>query len=146
MREKITTKSVLFLALVAIAAVLALSACGSKNNNDSASSSPSASPSASATASASAPAAGGQTDEITITATNFQYDKQEIKVHKGDTVKITLKNDSGNHGFQIKDYNVNIKGGETATFVADKAGSFDYNCSIQCGSGHDNMTGTLTVE
>jgi cytochrome c oxidase subunit 2 len=152
MRKKITTKSVLFLALVAIAAVLALSACGSKNNNDSASSSPSASPSASASssasasASASAPAAGGKTDEITITATNFQYDKQEIKVHKGDTVKITLKNDSGNHGFQIKDYNVNIKGGETATFVADKAGSFDYNCSIQCGSGHDNMTGTLTVE
>jgi cytochrome c oxidase subunit II len=146
MREKITTKSVLFLALVAIAAVLALSACGSKNNNDSASSSPSASPSASASASASATAAGGQTDEITITATNFQYDKQEIKVHKGDTVKITLKNDSGTHGFQIKDYNVNIKGGETATFVADKAGSFDYNCSIQCGSGHDNMTGTLTVQ
>lgn len=146
MRKKMTSKSLLFLALVAIAAVLALSACGSKNNNDSASSSPSASPSASATASASAPAAGGQTQDITITATNFQYDKQEIKVHKGDTVKITLKNDSGNHGFQIKDYNVNIKGGETATFVADKAGSFDYNCSIQCGSGHDNMTGTLTVQ
>jgi cytochrome c oxidase subunit II len=148
MRKKMTSKSLLFLALVTIAAILALSACGSKNNNDSASLSPSSSAGASASASApaAAPAAGSKTEEITITATNFQFDKQEIKVHKGDTVKITLKNDSGNHGFQIKDFNVNIKGGETATFVADKAGSFDYNCSIQCGSGHDNMTGTITVE
>jgi cytochrome c oxidase subunit II len=146
MRKTFTAKSALFLALVAIAAVLALSACGSKNNNDgAASSSPSASAPA-ASASASSPAASGTTQEFTITATNFQYDKQEIKVKKGDTVKITLKNDSGNHGFEIKDYKVNIKGGETATFVADKAGTFDFNCSIQCGSGHDNMTGQLIVE
>ncbi len=135
-------KSYLFLALVAIAAVLALSACGSKNNNNAAS--PSASPSASASASAPA-AGGGETKEITVTATNFQFDQQDIQLHVGDTVKLTLKNDSGNHGLEIPDLGVNIKNGDTATFTVDKAGTYDFNCSIQCGSGHDNMTGTITV-
>ncbi|MBB6671019.1 cupredoxin domain-containing protein [Cohnella nanjingensis] len=134
-------KSYLFMALVALAAVLALSACGSKTNNNA------SSPSASApSGSASAPAAGGETKEITLGAKNFEFDQPDIKVKVGDTVKITLKNESGNHGLAIPDFNVNIKNGETATFTADKAGTYDFNCSIQCGSGHDNMTGTITVE
>jgi cytochrome c oxidase subunit 2 len=144
--KKPSIKSVLFLALVALAAVIALSACG--NNNNSASSSPSASSdaSASASASASAPAAGGETKEITINATSFQFDPQEIKAKVGDTLKLTLKNNNGNHGFEISDLGVKIKNGETATIVLDKAGTFDFNCSIQCGTGHDNMVGKLIVE
>jgi cytochrome c oxidase subunit II len=143
-------RKVLFSALLAAAIIVGLSACGS-GNNDNASGSPqastpaSASPTASTPASASAPPSG-ETVEITITATDFQFDQQEIKVHQGDTVKITLHNEKGVHGFEIKDFNVNIKDGETATFVADKAGTFDFNCSIQCGHGHDNMTGLLIVE
>nr|AYQ75441.1 cytochrome C oxidase subunit II [Cohnella candidum] len=143
--------SKLSLALAALVAVFALSACGS-NNNDAASSpsasasSPAASSSAAASPSASAPAAGGETKEITVTATNFQFDQTEIHAKVGDTLKITLKNDSGNHGLEIKDLNVTLKNGETATVVLDKAGTYDYNCSIMCGSGHDNMTGELIVE
>jgi cytochrome c oxidase subunit 2 len=144
--KKSYIKSVLFVALVALTAVLALSACG--NNNNSASSSPSASSDASASASAStsAPAAGGETKEITLTATNFQFDNQEIKAKVGDTIKLTLKNKSGNHGFEIPDLGVKIKNGETATIVLDKAGTYDFNCSIQCGTGHDGMVGQLIVE
>jgi len=141
--KKTTTKSTLFFALITLAAVLALSACGSKNN-DNAASSPSAS--ADASASASAPAAAGETQEITVDATNFQFEPQEIKAKVGDTVKLTLKNVSGNHGLAIPDLGVKIKNGETATIVLDKAGSYEFNCSIMCGTGHDSMTGQLIVE
>lgn len=136
-------KSASFLALVSLAAVVALSACGN-NNNDNGNASPSA-PAASSPA-ASAPAAGGgETKDITINAKNFEFDQQDIQLHVGDTVNLTLKNTSGAHGLEIPDLGVNIKNGETATFTVDKAGTFDFNCSIQCGSGHDNMTGTITV-
>ncbi|MCC3375877.1 cupredoxin domain-containing protein [Cohnella sp. REN36] len=135
-------KSFFFMALVALAAVLALSACGSKTNNNA------SSPSASAPAgTASAPAAGGgETKEITVGAKNFEFDQTDIKVKVGDTVKLTLKNENGNHGLAVPDLNINLKNGETATFTADKPGTYAFNCSIQCGSGHDNMTGTITVE
>ncbi|MFC5404844.1 cupredoxin domain-containing protein [Cohnella soli] len=141
--KKMTKKSTLFLAITALAATMALSACGSKNN-DSAPSSPAASPSASTEA--SAPAAGGETKEITIKASNFQFDQQEIKAKVGDTLVITLQNDNGNHGIEFADFGVKIKNGETTTIKLDKAGTFEFNCSIMCGSGHDNMTGKIIVE
>nr|WP_221626693.1 cupredoxin domain-containing protein [Cohnella lubricantis] len=117
---------------------MALSACGDNGNNNAANS-------PAATASASAPAAGGQTQEITLEATNFQFSPADIQAHVGDTLKITLKNASGNHGVEIPDLGVSLKNGESAEVKLDKAGTFDFNCSIQCGSGHDNMVGTITV-
>lgn len=133
-----TKKSYLFLSIVAVAAVIALSACGSNNKNNAANS-----PSASAPASGAA--ATGQTQEITVDAKSFQFTPNDIQAHVGDTLKITLNNTDGNHGLEIPDLGVNIKNGETATVTLTKAGTFDFNCAIQCGSGHDNMTGTITV-
>ena len=88
----------------------------------------------------------GETKQFTIEATNFEFDLKEIKVNKGDTVKITLKNTQGLHGVEIKGYDVEIGDGKTVSFVADQAGEFDYLCSIFCGEGHADMTGTLIVE
>jgi cytochrome c oxidase subunit II len=124
-------KHLLILWAAALTIVFMLSACGVSNNNNATNTTP--------------PAGGGQTKTITVTATNFSFDPPTINLNVGDTVKLTLKNVNGNHGFEIPDLKINLKNGETATFTVDKAGSFDYNCSIQCGSGHDNMTGTITV-
>ncbi|OZB90334.1 cupredoxin domain-containing protein [Paenibacillus sp. XY044] len=115
--------------------VLALSACGKSNNNT-------AAPPANNTAPS---AGGGQTKEITVTAKSFAFNPPNIDLKVGDTVKLTLKNTDGVHGLEIPDLNVNLQDGQTATFTVDKAGTYDFNCSIQCGSGHDNMTGTITV-
>jgi Heme/copper-type cytochrome/quinol oxidases, subunit 2 len=87
----------------------------------------------------------GATKAITIDAKNFEFDQTEIKVNKGDTVSITLKNSQGNHGIELKGYNKEIKGDQTVTFVADQAGEFEYLCSIMCGAGHAKMTGKLIV-
>lgn len=121
--------------LIAVAALSAtvLAACG---NDDSSSSS----------ASDSSSTAGGATKEITVNAKSFEFTPSEIKVKKGDKVKLTFKNTEGAHGLEIPEYKVNLQKDGTAEFTADKAGTFDFDCSVMCGAGHDNMTGKLIVE
>lgn len=123
-------------ALLAVA--LFTAACGGGNGGDSA-------PSSSAPA-ASQPAAGGETHAITLTAKNFEFDQTEIKVKKGETVSITLKNGQGNHAVKIEGYDQEVKANKTVTFTADKAGEFKFFCSIMCGAGHNDMVGKLIVE
>ncbi|MFC5703896.1 cupredoxin domain-containing protein [Cohnella faecalis] len=126
-----------------LATVLVLSACGKSDNANEQSAQPT--PSASTPANTDA-AAAGAVKEFTLNAKNFEFDTTEIKVSKGDTVKITLKNSQGNHAVKISGYDQEIKNGETISFVADKTGQFDFLCSIMCGAGHTKMTGKLIVE
>lgn len=144
-------KTGLYFGVVALAAVLTLSACGNNNNgNNTASpsaSAPAASSPAASSPAASAPAAGGgAVQEVTINASNWKFDVTEIKAKVGDTIKLTLKNADGVHGIAIEDLGVKIKNEETVEIKLDKAGTFEYHCSIQCGQGHDNMTGLIVVE
>lgn len=88
--------------------------------------------------------------EFTVTGSNFSFDPKEIKVKKGDKVRVTFKNQDGFHDFVIDEFNVKtkqIQGGaeETVEFTADKTGTFEYYCSVgkhrQMG-----MVGNLIVE
>ncbi|QJD87503.1 cupredoxin domain-containing protein [Cohnella herbarum] len=127
-------------AIVALAAVFALSGCGNKNNNT-------ASPSPSPSPTASTPAAGGGgMHDVTIDATNWKFEPAEIKAKVGDTLKLTLKNSQGAHGIASDDLGIKLKNGETQEIKLEKAGTFEYHCSIQCGQGHDNMVGNIIVE
>ncbi|MGO4370634.1 cupredoxin domain-containing protein [Paenibacillus sp. 2TAB19] len=130
-------KLALTFTVTALAAVMALSGCGNNNaNNNNGSTTPPA---------GNGGNGGGEAKAITVNATNFEFDPPDVKLNAGDKVTITLKNDTGNHGLEIPDFNVNLKNGESATFTVDKAGSYDFHCSIQCGSGHADMVGKLTV-
>ncbi|MDR4949783.1 cupredoxin domain-containing protein [Neobacillus cucumis] len=93
-----------------------------------------------------APAATGKVVDIKVMAKDFEYDKKEIHVKKGDKVRITLQSDDGGHGFALPAFNVNIQGNKSAEFIANKTGTFEYHCSIVCGTGHAKMTGKLIVE
>ena len=92
----------------------------------------------------------GETKEFTVTSSNFKFAPATLTVKKGDTVKIIFKNSGGFHDFVIDEFNVKtntIQGGasETVEFVADKAGTFDYYCSV--GNHRQmGMQGTLTVQ
>ena len=90
--------------------------------------------------------AAGDAKAITINAKNFEFDQKEIRVKKGETISITLKNTQGNHGLMIEGYDKEIKADKTVTFTADKAGEFKFECSIMCGAGHKDMMGKLIVE
>lgn len=117
-----------WLVLISLLLVVGLvSACGSDDGGEAA-------------------AGTGETKEFTVKASNFEFDVKEIKVNKGDTVKITLVNEKGNHALKFNGYNKEVQGGKTISFVANKTGEFDYKCSIMCGAGHNDMMGKLIVQ
>ncbi len=88
--------------------------------------------------------------KFSITAQNWSFSPSTITVNKGDKVELSIKSVDVNHGFFLSAFNVNkqLKPGETVTasFTADKAGSFSFVCSVFCGSGHASMSGTLIVK
>ncbi|MEX2014123.1 MAG: cupredoxin domain-containing protein [Parcubacteria group bacterium] len=92
----------------------------------------------------------GVTREFKVTATSFSFSPSTITVNKGDTVKITLKNNDGTHNLNIEGYDnaktniLNAGQEQTISFVASKSGTFQYYCSV---GNHraKGMVGTLTV-
>lgn len=87
---------------------------------------------------------------FTVSGNNFAFDVKEIKVKKGDTVKIVFKNTTGFHDWVIDEFNARtqkIQGGqsETIQFVADKTGTFEYYCSVGTHR-QQGMKGNLIVE
>lgn len=115
------------------------------------------------TAATPAPLTAAQQQELTAgssTATtqktfdidggNFYFSPNKITVNTGDTVTINFKNDGGIHDFVIDDFKVKsdlITTGKTEsfTFTADKAGTFQFYCSVP-GHKEKGMVGTLVVQ
>lgn len=94
--------------------------------------------------------AAGTVKEITVTNNGMSFTQKTLSVKRGDTVKVTFKNTGGTHDWVIDEFpgarTKVLQAGqeETVTFVADKAGSFEYYCSV--GQHRANgMWGTLTV-
>jgi cytochrome c oxidase subunit II len=83
-------------------------------------------------------------------AKQWEFLPDTITVNKGDTVHISVKSIDVAHGFALPDFGVNeyLSPGKTVDveFVADKTGTFTFFCSVQCGSGHSDMSGKLVVE
>lgn len=88
--------------------------------------------------------------EFDVTGTNFEFSVKEMRVKKGDTVLIRFSNEGGFHDWVIDEFNASTprisEGGEAMVeFVADKAGEFEYYCSV--GSHRQlGMVGRLIVE
>ena len=97
----------------------------------------------------------GQTAEsgvktIEIEAGSFYYKPNEIRVKKGEKVKVVIKSVSMMHDFVVEGLDVKsaiVKSGETGSveFTASKAGTFEFYCSV--GQHRQNgQVGTLIVE
>lgn len=85
-----------------------------------------------------------------ITGGNFYFVPNKIMVNKGDKVTFVMTNGGGMHDLVIDELGVKtpvIKSGEaaSATFTADKTGSFVYYCDVP-GHREKGMWGTLTVQ
>lgn len=85
-----------------------------------------------------------------VAAKQFEFIPAIIRVKKGNRVVLNIASADVEHGFAIDEYKINktIPVGESITvdFIADKAGQFEFYCSVYCGSGHSNMRGKLVVE
>lgn len=92
----------------------------------------------------------GQVKEFTVEGSKFKFVPAVMNVKKGDTVRVVFKNIEGLHDFVIDEFDVKtnqINGGdeEEVEFVADKAGTFEYYCSV--GTHRQlGMVGKLVVE
>lgn len=91
-----------------------------------------------------------QTRTFEITGRNFAFSQTELRVNVGDTVVINFSSTDGFHDWVIDEFDAQtdrVNTGESAsvTFVADRAGEFEYYCSV--GSHRElGMVGTLIVE
>ncbi|MBP3962681.1 cupredoxin domain-containing protein [Paenibacillus lignilyticus] len=143
MKAKIVTLAAALLLIAALA-----SACGNNNGNGNSNNGENESKATNETSANTTTAEpdSGSTVEIKLEAKDFEYDQKEIHVKKGDHVKITLHSDDAGHGFSIADYNVDIKGDGDGEFDAVNAGTFEFHCSVMCGSGHRDMVGKLIVD
>jgi nitrite reductase (NO-forming) len=98
-----------------------------------------------------AEAPAGTTKSLTVSASEFAFSPSTLSVSKGDTVNITFTNTGKYpHNFTISELNVASKTiqpgqSDTVTFTADKAGSFQYICSVPTHKDK-GMVGTLTVQ
>lgn len=81
--------------------------------------------------------------EIKLDAKRYFYSPNSITVKKGQKVKITVTNIDTSHGIDVPDFRVSGK--DSVEFVADKTGLFIFRCIVNCGEGHMEMIGTLTV-
>ncbi len=86
---------------------------------------------------------------VKVTARQYEFDPSEVVVNQGDQVRLEVTATDVEHGLAIADYDIDrkLEPGKTETieFVADKAGSHPFHCSVYCGSGHREMTGNLIV-
>ncbi len=96
-----------------------------------------------------AEAAAPRAKVIKLSARRFVYNPSNLTLKKGVPVELELTSDDVLMGFSLPDFNIrsDIVPGRVARvrFVPDKTGKFIFLCDIFCGSGHEQMQGTLTV-
>ena len=107
---------------------------------------------------------------IEVTAKTFEFVPNEIHIKMGERVQIKLRSADRAHGLKLDIYpegasedgnpglvfdhpqddaKVEKHKDRVIEFVAARAGTYNFKCSVQCsmfGHGHDKMTGKLIVE
>jgi cytochrome c oxidase subunit 2 len=87
--------------------------------------------------------------EIRITARQFEFEPKVITVQKGKPVRLLITAADVQHGFAIQELGINkkLKPNEVTVveFTPTRVGRFPFECSVMCGSGHDDMAGELVV-
>jgi cytochrome c oxidase subunit II len=114
-------------------------------------------------------AAPNSSHVVEVTAKTFEFVPNEIHVKAGERVRIKLHSADRAHGLKLDlfpeganqdgppglvfehpqdDAKVEKHKDRDIEFLAARAGTYDFKCSVQCsmGHGHDRMTGKLIVE
>lgn len=92
----------------------------------------------------------GTTSVVEVTAKKYEFSPNRITLKKGVPVILEFTTLDRMHGFSCPQLNLKttIEPGKKAqiSFVPDKTGEFDFECSVFCGEGHENMTGKIVVK
>ena len=86
---------------------------------------------------------------IQVTAERFKFTPAVIQLKVGEPVVLELTALDRKHGFQVPDLKIDetIEPGKVTRIriVPDKAATYDFHCSVFCGSGHEEMAGQIVV-
>lgn len=86
---------------------------------------------------------------IKVVAKKFDFSPNEIKLKKGVPVILEFTTLDVVMGFSVPELGAraDIIPGQVSRLrlVPDKTGTFPFVCDIFCGSGHEDMTGTIIV-
>lgn len=87
---------------------------------------------------------------IKMTAELWKFTPNVIRVKQDEKVVLEITAVSGTHGLAVPELGINetiIQGNTVSVNIpTDKIGTFDFRCSVQCGSGHDDMKGQIIIE
>lgn len=87
--------------------------------------------------------------EFTVSARRYAFDPPRLEVHSGDLVKVTLRSQDIPHSFVVDAYRiarrVEAGGNVTFEFLADRAGTFPFYCSLTAEEGCRDMKGEIVV-
>jgi cytochrome c oxidase subunit 2 len=86
---------------------------------------------------------------IQVTAERFKFTPSVIELKVGVAVVLELTTLDRKHGFQVPDLKIDevIEPGKITRvrIVPDKAATYDFHCTVFCGSGHEEMAGQIVV-
>ena len=87
---------------------------------------------------------------IQLTAKKFDFSPAVIELKVRVPVVLEVTSIDRKHGFALPDFKIDEQieaGGVTRIrFVPDRPGTFAFHCSVFCGSGHEDMGGTILVK
>lgn len=101
--------------------------------------------------SSSSATTSGAVREITVTLSDFKFEPEEIRVKRGERVRLTLENKGTvAHDWTVRDLNLaspRVQPGQSATyeFTVDQVGTFTSVC-VEAGHEALGMVGKLIVE
>ena len=88
--------------------------------------------------------------EIAVTAQDYRFVPEEIRVHQGTLVTLRITAIEGTHGFALGAFGIEEMLDEGTTvrveFYAAEKGEYSFRCSHFCGWGHFGMTGKLIID
>ncbi len=88
--------------------------------------------------------------EVEVRSRGLAFEVSEIRVNRGDTVRVTYVNGGGRHDWVIDEFEgartamISAGQSETVEFVADRAGTFEFYCSVP-GHRSAGMYGSFVV-
>jgi cytochrome c oxidase subunit 2 len=85
---------------------------------------------------------------LKIIASNWQFDKPEYTVAKGDKLKVSLTLKEGVHAVDISGQGLDVKLTKDAPMqeiTFDKPGTYEIHCTLPCGQGHAGMMSKIIV-
>lgn len=87
---------------------------------------------------------------VAVVMKKYAITPAEIRLQQGETIQFEVITEDAQHGFTVAALGINepVNPGRPAifTYTAAKKGTFQIECGIICGSGHDDMRAVLIVE